>query len=233
MIPKLSDNEWLQEQYIDKRRTLESIAEELGCNKGTVGRALKAVGIQARKRTSRYAQLDDYEWLYDQYVVQKKGLRTIAKEAGASPGVVAEHLKQKGIQTRSVREGMDVAGKVGVNKRLGEKAANWKGGRHSTKSGYITVYAPDHPNSGKRGYVMEHRLVMEQKLGRYLEHGEIVHHIDGNKQNNHPDNLELKTNSQHISEHFKASHEVSALRKKVKELEEVVERYQKLYGPLP
>jgi hypothetical protein len=31
------------------------------------------------------------------------------------------------------------------------------------------VYCPDHPGAGKSGYIMEHRLVAEQMLGRYLE----------------------------------------------------------------
>jgi len=39
--------------------------------------------------------------------------------------------------------------------------------------------------------MLEHRYVIEQKLGRYLLPGENVHHIDGNKLNNAPENLEL------------------------------------------
>jgi len=63
--------------------------------------------------------------------------------------------------------------------------------------GYISLWMPNHPNS-YNGYVLEHRYIMEQKLGRYLKSYEIVHHIDGNKQNNSLDNLELISNS---SEH--------------------------------
>lgn len=218
MIPKLHDSEWLKEQYVDGNRTLESIAQELGCNKGTVGRALRSFGIKSRKRTSKFPQLADYNWLYHSYVIEKKGLRRIAAEVGATPGVVREHLKQKGIDRRNVREGMDVEGRINV--RLGAKGANWKGGRKVLKTGYIYIYAPDNPNATKSGYVFEHRLVMEEKIGRHLDSSEIVHHIDGNKSNNHPDNLELKTNGRHISEHFKASHEVTMLRTKVLYLEE-------------
>lgn len=47
----------------------------------------------------------------------------------------------------------------------------------------------------------EHRVVMEQKLGRELLPGEIVHHIDHNKKNNHPDNLMVMTQSEHARLH--------------------------------
>lgn len=77
---------------------------------------------------------------------------------------------------------------------------NWKGGRTRHAKGYWLVYAPDHPRQHK-GYVLEHVLVMEQKLGRPMADDEVAHHMDENPANNHPDNLELKTRSQHSSDH--------------------------------
>lgn len=48
-----------------------------------------------------------------------------------------------------------------------------------------------------------HRVVAEEKLGRPLEPGEVVHHKDGNKRNNDPDNLEIfPSQSEHAKEHF-------------------------------
>jgi len=47
-----------------------------------------------------------------------------------------------------------------------------------------------------------HRYLMEQKLGRPLSRYEVVHHKDGNKQNNSIDNLELKTLPEHSREHM-------------------------------
>lgn len=74
-------------------------------------------------------------------------------------------------------------------------------GRSLDGAGYIIIKKPSHPNAPANGYVKEHRLVMEVKLGRYLEPEEHVHHIDGNKQNNNPDNLQLTNRAEHRAIH--------------------------------
>jgi hypothetical protein len=49
----------------------------------------------------------------------------------------------------------------------------------------------------------QHRVVMEKIIGRPLTSDEIVHHKDGNKRNNAPDNLEVMTRKEHIREHLR------------------------------
>lgn len=71
----------------------------------------------------------------------------------------------------------------------------WKHGK-SSNSGYVRVKCPGHPNAGSQDYVLEHRLVMEQKLGRYLRKNENVHHKNGVRADNRPENLELWIKSQ-------------------------------------
>lgn len=78
----------------------------------------------------------------------------------------------------------------------GEKAFHWKSGRKNN-NGYVMVFSPKHPHRDSQGYVREHRLVMELKLGRYLEKGEVVHHINGNKSDNRIENLELLEKKDH------------------------------------
>jgi hypothetical protein len=62
---------------------------------------------------------------------------------------------------------------------------------------------PNHPDANKDGYVPEHRLVMEKKIGRRLNKEEVPHHVDLNPSNNHPKNLILIANS---SEHAQLHH---------------------------
>jgi len=83
-----------------------------------------------------------------------------------------------------------------------EKHPQWKGGK-TIHQGYIMVKRPDHPYCRKSGYIMEHRIIMENKIGRYLLKNEKVHHKDENKLNNNPPNLIL--NSNNIS-HIKKFH---------------------------
>ena len=91
------------------------------------------------------------------------------------------------------RGGIYCSHKCGGQANVREKNINWKGGRRNV-GGYIYLLKPDHPNSGVNGYVAEHRLVMEKKLGRYLDPKEVIHHLNGKKADNREENLELRKN---------------------------------------
>ena len=84
--------------------------------------------------------------------------------------------------------------KKGVVQPKMEKSSNWKGGKSKDLKGYILIYQPQHPNSKKSGYILEHRLVMEKYLGRYLQRKEIVHHKNLDKGDNKIENLFLFPN---------------------------------------
>lgn len=84
----------------------------------------------------------------------------------------------------------------------GDKSCHWKGGRKKTTKGYIMIRYEGHPRASIRGhYVFEHDIVMERYLGKYLEKGEVVHHINGIRDDNRIENLELLSHSDHARHH--------------------------------
>jgi hypothetical protein len=83
----------------------------------------------------------------------------------------------------------------------GNSARHWKGGKIKSNK-YIMIYCPDHPRAVHGRYVWEHVLLAEKVLGRYLEDQEVVHHINGNGNDNRLENLYLfHNNRDHIHFH--------------------------------
>ena len=105
-------------------------------------------------------------------------------------------IKTKRIPWNKGKKGIHLSPKTEFKKGndkspKGENHHLWKGGKYQSRYGYIVVNCPKHPFASARHLVYEHRLVMEKTLGRYLQPYEKVHHINGNKKDNNPENLML------------------------------------------
>lgn len=124
------------------------------------------------------------------YQTDRQAIRKYAVAIGCSVQTIYHHLHAAGIKMRS---GGDA--KIGV--QAGSRNPNWAGGKHLDAAGYVVVRTG--PNTTAR----EHRLVAAEMLGRPLQPGEVVHHINGDRSDNRPDNLEvLPSQSEHMRRHM-------------------------------
>lgn len=167
----------LQNEYIDKKKSLNQLTQELNVPRTTLTRRLKRFGFKIR-------------W--------HKGIPHTDKHK--------ENLS-KALKGRKVPW------------QIGSKNSGWKGGKFYNQEGYKLIRMPNHPRAYKNGYVPEHRIIVEKKIGRYLKEFEHVHHLNGIKDDNRLDNLEL-INAQTHNLVTRLESEVKKLRKENKELKQ-------------
>lgn len=107
-MEQLEDRQWLEQKYLDEQLSMTQIGLLVGTTKHPVYRALKKFGIPARVHTSKYPQLNDSDWLKDQYLVQRKSIKQIATDINATVGTVHSALTHLGIKTRSPKESLAI-----------------------------------------------------------------------------------------------------------------------------
>jgi hypothetical protein len=149
-------------------------------------------------------------WLRQRYYEDELSMKEIADLCGVTEGTIKYYMRKYSIKrrhgtlkiTKAHRERMSknlkgkptwnfgMAGSYQKWTKRGTEAPGYKGGiSEKGHRGYRKILCPDHPNADASGYVLEHRLVCERLLGRYLTEEEIVHHRDSNPLNNDPSNL--------------------------------------------
>lgn len=89
-------------------------------------------------------------------------------------------------------------------KKTGERNGRWKGGQMvDKKTGRVLIYTPGHPAAINGRYVYRYRLVVEKRLGRFLKPDEHIHHINGIKDDDRDENLQVMSGSEHAKLHQK------------------------------
>lgn len=105
--------------------------------------------------------------------------------------------------------------------RKGPLSVLWKGGKHKDRRGYVYIYMPEHPRAGRfhNIYVAEHQLVWEKAHSMLLPDNHIVHHLNGIKSDNRPENLVAITRKDHST-----WTRIRALEARIRELESQLTR---------
>ncbi len=139
------------------------------------------------------------EFLRDDYLLKKKKHNFCCHKCSTDFNIGKTTITKEG------REKLRLS-KLGENNPFFNKHykehPSHKGGANTR--GYIKVKVFNHPYSNKDNYILEHRLVMEKAIGRYLKPNEIVHHINQIKTDNRIENLMLFSNKEeHIKFHSK------------------------------
>src|SRR5579863_246863 len=127
-------------------------------------------------------------------------LKRIQERTGISQPALRHHFLEAGVRLRSHSEARTP--QVKLRQSAAKKATAMAAARTHIHEGYRFVYA-------ETGYRREHRVVMERKLGRPLLESEIVHHIDGDRLNNDPSNLELTNQQDHSRSHRQSDSETT------------------------
>ena len=158
-------------------------------------------GIEQKIYYTWFKRKRCYIWKYQ----SDKIIKDYNNGKGKTIGQIAEELNfnHQAISNLLKRNGIKVIIRYD-NAPRGEKSGAWKGGIRHLGNGYKSFHKPEHHLARGDGWVLEHRAVMEKKLGRNLLKGEVVHHKDGNIENNDIDNLDIyKNNGEHRKEHSK------------------------------
>lgn len=179
---RLTDGSWLREQYVKHQKSVEEIADFCDCHRDTVSKWISRHDIEFRKPVqTEYECLSKRDWIYNQYVTEKKSTIEIAETVGCSQQTVSAWLKRHGIETRD---------RVGT----GADHPRWSGGRVLYGAGW---------NEAKKREVRERDNHTCQDPGCSVtqdEHTEIcgqklhVHHLQKARDVDDPEERNAKEN---------------------------------------
>jgi len=186
------DAEWLEEQYHDNELSTYDIADKCGVCETTVSNWMKKHGIERRGPggMSSDTRYKDAEWLEEQYHEHELSQSEIADKCDVGKKTVSNWMEKYDIEAR---------GQAEINRRIGLGIRSENGYR---------VWHEGNVNKDVR----VHRLLGVAEYGFDAVCDMHVHHQNGIKWDNRPDNIELLTPSEHAAHHMSERHEIDDTR---------------------
>ena len=208
---KLNDD-LIVDLYINKKESKKEIARKLGVSDSAIHRRLIDYGIKIRPPSESTRLIsgkifdDDMPKIIGLY---ESGytLEEIGRKYDVTRAIISKYLRRLN-KTRTPEESKKMRGTT----CRGENNPCWRGGRYQDNYGYVRIYNPSHHRATISHYVLEHILVWEEYNKRQLLKGYLIHHLNGIKNDNRPQNLVAMKNGEHI-------HQTEPFKKKIRELE--------------
>lgn len=199
IIDVIKDDD-LIDLYFNKHLGLREICKTYNINTSNyanLGKRLKHMGYKLRKNKPRKintAPIKEIISLYNNGFSMRDIVKHFNNDFGIQ--IVSEILKTNNVYIRN-------------NSGIYNK--NYNGGKFKIAYGYIKVRDPNYPKSDTNGYVLEHVKVYEQYTKTSLKKGDVIHHIDLDKENNNITNLYKMSLKEHGKLHSNLNDIVSKL----------------------
>lgn len=158
--------------------------------------------LRCEKVFARNKKYSDRQWAKARFCCRRCG--SLKRDTSVDQKICDKYLKGRSCQEISREHGFSDTHIARILRENGILVDPYKlksGGLSVTSDGYIRF--DDSGSNGKHAGRKLHRVLMEMKLGRPITPKEIVHHIDGDKLNNHPDNLTVMSRGEHSALHHR------------------------------
>lgn len=215
----------ISELYLGQKLSMGDISRVKGVSSSSVRYALIKANIPRRQganaqlkysRNRRYTER--WEDLQDLYVNDKLSLYQIARLKQVTPQSVRHQIEKLNIHIRNYEEASQLRANL---------SGRSKGRRFSR--GYVMVWNPTHIRAEAPGYVREHILVWEQVHNKPLPEGWVIHHLNGMKSDNRPENLIALPDKKHGRILLAKAERIRELEAKVRLLERALDSQQMIW----
>ena len=201
------DPNWLKEHYVEKAKPMQELADMCGCSISTIHTWIGKHGFQRRSKSeslrrahgTNEGKYNDAEWLYEEYVENERSGLELADECGVHVDTIYKRLDEHDIDRRSIKDATNASDKMG-----------WEGREHPAwNESIVPLYTHGRDNyecwthnwNNRKESVFVHRLLAVAEYGVEAVEDKHVHHKNGIRWDNRPENIEVVTPEEHTQIH--------------------------------